>query len=282
MVDFSHKIINCKDYRDFNEVAIAKHILENSLKLKLVIIQLGNDPSSNVYINNKLKACERCKIESELIKLDINTTQEELLKIIYRLNESKNVTGILVQCPLPNHINFKEISDAIVYTKDVDGFSVINKGRLYSNSVGLIPCTAQGIIDILKYENIEIEGKHVVIINRSDLVGKPLMHLFLQNNATVTICHSFTKNLKEISSTADILVAAVGKPNFITKDYIKQDAIVLDVGINFLENKLCGDVDFFDCAEKCSKITTVPGGIGLLTVTNLLSNIVKAYNITNK
>lgn len=281
MVDYSHKILNCKEYRDRKEVGIANVILENSLKLKLVIIQLGDDPSSNSYIGNKLKACERCKIESELIKLDINTTQEELLKIINRLNESENVTGILVQFPLPAHIDAKVINDSIVYTKDVDGFSIINKGKLYSNEDCLVPCTAQGVIDILKYNDIEISGKKVVIINRSDLVGKPLMHLFLQNNATVTVCHSYTKNLQEISSTADILVVGVGKPNFITKDYIKQDAIVLDIGISFLDNKICGDVDFFDCIEKCSRITTVPGGVGLLTVTNLLTNVVKAFSMKN-
>lgn len=281
MVDYSHKILNCKEYRDRKEVGIANVILENSLKLKLVIIQLGDDPSSNSYIGNKLKACERCKIEAELIKLDINTTQEELLKIINRLNESENVTGILVQFPLPAHIDAKVINDSIVYTKDVDGFSIINKGKLYSNEDCLVPCTAQGVIDILKYNDIGISGKKVVIINRSDLVGKPLMHLFLQNNATVTVCHSYTKNLQEISSIADILVVGVGKPNFITKDYIKQDAIVLDIGISFLDNKICGDVDFFDCIEKCSRITTVPGGVGLLTVTNLLTNVVKAFSMKN-
>ena len=281
MVDYSHKILNCKEYRDRKEVGIANVILENSLKLKLVIIQLGDDPCSNSYIGNKLKACERCKIEAELIKLDINTTQEELLKIINRLNESENVTGILVQFPLPAHIDAKVINDSIVYTKDVDGFSIINKGKLYSNEDCLVPCTAQGVIDILKYNDIEISGKKVVIINRSDLVGKPLMHLFLQNNATVTVCHSYTKNLQEISSIADILVVGVGKPNFITKDYIKQDAIVLDIGISFLDNKICGDVDFFDCIEKCSRITTVPGGVGLLTVTNLLTNVVKAFSMKN-
>ena len=281
MVDYSHKILNCKEYRDRKEVGIANVILENSLKLKLVIIQLGDDPSSNSYIGNKLKACERCKIEAELIKLDINTTQEELLKIINRLNESENVTGILVQFPLPAHIDAKVINDSIVYTKDVDGFSIINKGKLYSNEDCLVPCTAQGVIDILKYNDIEISGKKVVIINRSDLVGKPLMHLFLQNNATVTVCHSYTKNLQEISSIADILVVGVGKPNFITKDYIKQDAIVLDIGISFLDNKICGDVDFFDCIEKCSRIPTVPGGVGLLTVTNLLTNVVKAFSMKN-
>lgn len=281
MVDYSHKILNCKEYRDRKEVGIANVILENSLKLKLVIIQLGDDPSSNSYIGNKLKACERCKIEAELIKLDINTTQEELLKIINRLNENENVTGILVQFPLPAHIDAKVINDSIVYTKDVDGFSIINKGKLYSNEDCLVPCTAQGVIDILKYNDIEISGKKVVIINRSDLVGKPLMHLFLQNNATVTVCHSYTKNLQEISSTADILVVGIGNPNFITKDYIKQDAIVLDIGISFLDNKICGDVDFFDCIEKCSRITTVPGGVGLLTVTNLLTNVVKAFSMKN-
>lgn len=277
MEDYSHKILNCKDYRDRKELNIVKTVIENSLKLKLVIIQLGDNPSSNSYILNKIKACERCKIESELIKLGENTTQEELLKLIHRLNESSNVTGILVQFPLPNHIDSQTINDAIKMEKDVDGFSMMNKGRLYANKDCLIPCTAQGIIEILNYNEIEISGKHVVIVNRSDLVGKPLMHLFLQNNATVTVCHSYTKNLREISSSADILVVGVGIPSFINEDYIKKDSVVIDVGINFLDGKLCGDIDFFSCIEKCSKITTVPGGVGLLTVTNLLSNIVKAY-----
>lgn len=277
MEDYSHKILNCKDYRDRKELNIAKTVIENSLKLKLVIIQLGDNPSSNSYILNKIKACERCKIESELIKLGENTTQEELLKLIHRLNESSNVTGILVQFPFPNHIDSQTINDAIKMEKDVDGFSMMNKGRLYANKDCLIPCTAQGIIEILNYNEIEISGKHVVIVNRSDLVGKPLMHLFLQNNATVTVCHSYTKNLREISSSADILVVGVGIPSFINEDYIKKDSVVIDVGINFLDGKLCGDIDFFSCIEKCSKITTVPGGVGLLTVTNLLSNIVKAY-----
>ena len=276
MVDYSDKVLNCKEYRDCKEISIAKYILENSLKLKLVIIQLGDNPASNSYINNKIRACERCKIESELIKLSIDTTQEDLLKLINRLNESENVTGILVQFPLPNHINPQIISDAIIHTKDVDGFCTINKGRLYANKDCLVPCTAQGVIDILKYNDIEISGKNVIVINRSDLVGKPLIHLFLQNNATVTVCHSYTKNLSDISSKADILVVGVGKANFINKDFIKENSTILDIGINFVDNKLCGDVDFFDCIDKCSRITTVPGGVGLLTVTNLLANVVKA------
>ncbi|BAK81300.1 bifunctional 5,10-methylenetetrahydrofolate dehydrogenase/5,10-methenyltetrahydrofolate cyclohydrolase [Candidatus Arthromitus sp. SFB-rat-Yit] len=279
MKDYSYKILNCKEYRDLKEVGIAKYILENSLKLRLVIIQVGDDFASNSYINNKLKACERCRIESELIKLDEKVSQDELLKIIHRLNESDNVTGIIVQFPLPAHIDSQVINDSILYTKDVDGFSIINKGKLYSNKDCLIPCTAQGVIEILKHNDLDIDGKNVAIINRSDLVGKPLMHLFLQNNATVTVCHSHTNNLKEICLKSDIIVIGIGQPNFLKSDFIKEDAVILDVGINFLDDKLCGDVDFFDCIEKCSKITTVPGGVGLLTVTNLLSNVVKAHSI---
>ncbi|EIA26080.1 hypothetical protein SFB5_293G3 [Candidatus Arthromitus sp. SFB-5] len=230
-------------------------------------------------MNNKLKACERCRIESELIKLDEKVSQDELLKIIHRLNESDNVTGIIVQSPLPSHIDSQVINDSILYMKDVDGFSIVNKGKLYNNQDCLVPCTAQGVIEILKHNNIEISGKNVAVINRSDLVGKPLMHLFLQNNATVTVCHSYTDNLKEICLRSDIVVIGIGQPNFLKSDFIKDDAVILDVGINFVDDKLCGDVDFFDCIEKCSKITTVPGGVGLLTVTNLLSNVVKAYSI---
>ncbi|AID44860.1 methylenetetrahydrofolate dehydrogenase (NADP(+)) [Candidatus Arthromitus sp. SFB-mouse-Japan] len=279
MKDYSYKILNCKEYRDLKEVGIAKFILENSLKLRLVIIQVGDDFASNSYINNKLKACERCRIESELIKLDEKVSQDELLKIIHRLNESDNVTGIIVQSPLPSHIDSQVINDSILYMKDVDGFSIVNKGKLYNNQDCLVPCTAQGVIEILKHNNIEISGKNVAVINRSDLVGKPLMHLFLQNNATVTVCHSYTDNLKEICLRSDIVVIGIGQPNFLKSDFIKDDAVILDVGINFVDDKLCGDVDFFDCIEKCSKITTVPGGVGLLTVTNLLSNVVKAYSI---
>ena len=279
MKDYSYKILNCKEYRDLKEVGIAKFILENSLKLRLVIIQVGDDFASNSYINNKLKACERCRIESELIKLDEKVSQDELLKIIYRLNESDNVTGIIVQSPLPSHIDSQVINDSILYMKDVDGFSIVNKGKLYNNQDCLVPCTAQWVIEILKHNNIEISGKNVAVTNRSDLVGKPLMHLFLQNNATVTVCHSYTDNLKEICLRSDIVVIGIGQPNFLKSDFIKDDAVILDVGINFVDDKLCGDVDFFDCIEKCSKITTVPGGVGLLTVTNLLSNVVKAYSI---
>ncbi len=282
MQDYSYKILNCKEYRDLRELEIAKFILENSLKLKLVIIQVGDDSASNSYINNKLKACERCKIEAELIKFEESATEEDVLKTIERLNQSNNVTGILVQAPLPDHINHQVISDAILHTKDVDGFSTINKGKLYNNQESLVPCTAQGIIEILKYYKIGIDGKNVVIINRSDLVGKPLMHLFLQENATVTVCHSHTRNLEEICKTADIIVSGVGKANFINKNFIRKDVIVLDVGINFVDGNICGDVNFFDCIEECGRITTVPGGIGLLTVTNLLGNIVKAHLLFNK
>lgn len=277
MKDYSHKVLNCKEYRDLKEVGITKFVLDNSLSLKLVIIQLGDDSASNSYINSKLKACERCKIDSELIKLESTTTQDELLELISKLNEDDNVTGILVQSPFPDHIDPQAINDAIVYTKDVDGFSTINKGKLYNNQDCLVPCTAQGVIEILKHNNIPIEGKNVVIINRSNLVGKPLMHLFLKNNATVTVCHSYTKDLRDICKSADIIVVGVGIPKFITKKFVKEGAIILDVGINFLDEQLCGDVDFFDCIKECSKITTVPGGVGLLTVTNLLTNIIKAH-----
>lgn len=281
MKDYSNKILNCKEYRALKEVGIEKFVLDNSLSLKLVIIQLGDDSASNSYINNKLKACERCKINAELIKLDVTTTQDELLELINKLNNDNSVTGILVQAPLPSHIDTQVINDAIIDTKDVDGFSTINKGKLYNNQDCLVPCTAQGVIEILKHNDISIEGKNVVIINRSDLIGKPLMHLFLKNNATVTVCHSYTKNLREVCKNADILVVGVGIAKFINKNFIKEGVIILDVGINFLDGKLCGDVDFFDCIDVCSKITTVPGGVGLLTVTNLLTNVIKAHLLTS-
>lgn len=279
MISYFHKIIDCRKYRDEHESKIKNIISSKSLELKLVIVQLGNDSSSNSYIKSKLKACGRCGIKTELLKFDIDTRQDELLKIIGRLNRDSSVTGILVQFPLPGHINSKIVSDSILYTKDVDGFSIINKGKLYSGEDCLVPCTAQGVIDILKYNNLEISGKKVVIINRSYLVGKPLIHLFLNNNATVTVCHSYTQKLESISSYADIIVVGVGIPKFINGSHIKQGAIVLDVGINHLDGELCGDVDFEDCIERCSMITTVPGGVGILTVTNLLKNILKASTI---
>lgn len=276
MFNYEHKVIDCRKYRDEKENEIKNTILSKSLELKLVIVQLGNDSSSNSYISSKLKACERCKIKTELLKLDINTSQDKLLKIIDKLNQDHTTTGILVQFPLPKHIDSKIISDSILHTKDVDGFSMMNKGKLYSGEDCLVPCTAQGIIDILKYNNVEISGSRVAIINRSYLVGKPLIHLFLNHNATVTVCHSYTKNLKQVCSEADIVVVGVGTPKFLNSSHIKEGSIVLDVGINHLDEKLCGDVDFEDCIEKCSMITTVPGGVGLLTVTNLLKNILKA------
>ena len=275
----SSKILDCKLFRETEEEKIKNYV--NSLPNipKIAIIQLGNNESSNSYIKNKLSACKRCGIDSKLIKLSEDTKQSEILDIINRLNNDSSITGILVQHPLPNHIDVDIINDSILPCKDVDGFNLINKGKLYSNIDTLIPCTAKGIIDLLKFYEIELNGKHVVLVNRSYLVGKPLIHLFLNENSTVTVCHSNTYKLEDITSKADILVVGVGIPKFIKSNFIKEGCILLDVGINSVDNKLVGDVDFDDWIDKVSKITKVPGGIGIITVTTLLKNIIQAFNI---
>ena len=246
-------------------------------KAALAVVQVGNDPASCVYVNNKKKACAYIGIESLSYELEEETTEEELLELIKRLNEDEKVHGILVQLPLPKHINEDKIIQAISPKKDVDGFHPENVGKLVIGEKGFVSCTPAGVIQLLKRSNIEIAGKNCVVVGRSNIVGKPMALLMLRENATVTIAHSKTQNLKELCKTADILIVAIGKPRFITSEYIKEGAVVIDVGIHRDENnKLCGDVKYEDGVEIASAITPVPGGVGPMTIAMLMNNCVEA------
>ena len=245
---------------------------------KLVVIIVGDDPASQVYVAGKAKACAQVGIASQIFRLQKDTKERELAKLIRQLNKDKTVDGILLQLPVPEQINAQKMIDLISPQKDVDGLTKTNLGKLLSNDdSGLFGCTPSGIITLLKYYKVDLVGKDVVIINRSLLVGKPLALMFLNENSTVTICHSKTKNLKEKTLKADIVVVAIGKKNFLTADMVKEGAIVVDVGINRDENskKLCGDADYDGLFEKCSLITPVPGGVGPMTITTLLQNTYK-------
>ena len=243
----------------------------------LAVIQVGNDPASSVYVNNKKKACAYIGINSESFELPEETTQEELLALIAKLNADDSINGILVQLPVPKHIDEKTIINAISPKKDVDGFHPESVGSLVIGQPGFVSCTPAGIIELLKRSNVEMDGKNCVIVGRSNIVGKPMALLMLRENATVTIAHSHTKNLKEICRNADILIIAIGKREFITGDYVKEGAVVIDVGIHRDENnKLAGDVRYEEAAQKASLITPVPGGVGPMTIAMLMNNCVKA------
>ena len=243
----------------------------------LAVIQVGDDPASSIYVRNKKRACAYVGIESLSYELPEETTEEELVKLVKELNENDNVHGILVQLPLPKHINADTIIRTISPDKDVDGFHPESVGRLCIGEPGFVSCTPAGIIQLLKRSGIEIEGKECVVVGRSNIVGKPMSILLLRENGTVTITHSRTKDLKEVTGRADILVVAIGKPKFITADYVKECAVVIDVGMHRNEeNKLCGDVDFDDVKDKVSAITPVPGGVGPMTIAMLMYNCVEA------
>lgn len=249
-------------------------------KCCLAVIQVGNDPASSVYVGNKKKACAYVGIESLAYELPEETTEEELLTIIDKLNKDANVHGILCQLPLPKHINEDHVIKAISPKKDVDGFHPQNVGALVIGEKGFVSCTPAGIIQLLKRSNIEMDGKHCVVVGRSNIVGKPMSLLMLRENATVTICHSHTKNLKEICKEADILIVAIGKPQFIDKEYVKAGAVVIDVGIHRDENnKLCGDVKYDEVEPVASYITPVPGGVGPMTIAMLMHNCVEAMKL---
>ncbi len=242
---------------------------------RLAVIQVGSDPASTVYVNNKKKACEYIGIDSLSYEQPEETTQEELLELIGELNARRDVNGILVQLPVPGHIDEEKILLAIDPGKDVDGFHPVNVGNLSIGRPGYVSCTPAGVIQLLKRSGITIEGKECVVLGRSNIVGKPMAMLLLQENGTVTVCHSRTKNLKEIARRADILVAAIGRPKFIDESFVKEGAVVIDVGIHRnADNKLCGDVDFERVAPHCSAITPVPGGVGPMTRAMLMSNCV--------
>ena len=271
-----NKIINGKEIREALKQELQDKINKISESLKLVVIQVGDDPASNVYIKNKKKLCEELGILCEHKKF-LEITEQELIQEIDNLNNDKTVTGILVQLPLPPEIDETKIIEKISPLKDVDGLTSQNMGKLFTGNKALVPCTALGIIKMLEYLDIDLQGLNVTVVGRSKLVGLPLIALLLNKNCTVTVCHSKTKNLPEKTKNADVLIVAVGQKELITKDYVKDDAIVIDVGINRYQNKLYGDCNFNELLPKCKYITPVPGGVGPLTVIMLINNIIEAY-----
>lgn len=272
------KAISAQIKDELKEKAAA--MKEEGIEVTLAVIQVGNDPASNVYVGNKKRACEYIGIRSLAYELAEETTEEELLTLIARLNDRKDVNGILVQLPLPAHICEDKVIGAIHPAKDVDGFHPRNVGALCIGQPGFVSCTPAGIIQLLKRSGIEIAGKECVVIGRSNIVGKPMALLLLRENGTVTVAHSRTEDLMAVTKRADILVAAVGRPRMITKEYIKEGAVVIDVGIHRSEGgKLCGDVDYEEVAPLCSAITPVPGGVGPMTIAMLMHNCVESVKL---
>lgn len=268
-----YELIDGKKVAEHIKQQVKNEIESIDRDVTLAVIVVGENSASRVYVNNKKKACDYVGIKSIEVNMPEDVSEDTLFEMIDTLNYDQNVNGILVQLPLPKHIDEKAVLERIWPDKDVDGFSAYNTGKLWQGQYDMVPCTAMGIIELLNYYNINVVGKHCVIIGRSNIVGKPVASLLLERNATVTICHSQTKNLSEIASKADILISAVGKPKFITCDFIKNDAIVIDVGINRDENgKLCGDVDAESVIDKVSLLTPVPGGVGPMTVAMLIKN----------
>ena len=256
---------------------------DENIHPKLAVIMVGSDPASQIYVRNKSKACDEIGIEFEEFLLDENTTQKELLDLIDRLNENEKVNGILLQSPIPKNLDINEAFRRISPEKDVDGFNPVNVGKLTLGQKGFISCTPFGVIKMLEEYNIDIEGKNAVVLGRSNIVGKPMSQCLLNKNATVTICHSKTKNINDITKNADIIVAAIGKKEFVKGDMVKEGAVVIDVGINRGEDgKLKGDVDFEEVSKKASYITPVPGGVGPMTIAMLMTNVVKAAKDQNK
>ena len=271
------RVINGKEIAEHIKKQVKTTIELLDIRPTLAVIIVGDDPASKVYVNNKKKACEYVGIKSLEYSFPEDISTEKLIDFINELNENPYVNGILVQLPLPKHIDTNEVLESIDPKKDVDGFTAINTGKLWQGEYCLEPCTAIGIIDLLNYYGIEIAGKHCVIVGRSNIVGKPLAALLLKENATITICHSQTKDLDKYTSQADILISAVGKHKFVTCGMVKQGAVVIDVGINRDEKgKLCGDVDFENVKDKVSYITPVPGGVGPMTIAMLMRNTLDA------
>ena len=268
---------------------VSSHIIENiitevkSLKLKidkspgLAVILVGDDPASAVYVRNKNKTCTNIGFQSFENILPSDTSELKLLNLIDELNNNDHINGILVQLPLPKHISSHKILEAIKPEKDVDGFHLQNVGRLVTGNPSFIPCTPAGIIQLLDYYSVDLEGKSAVVLGRSNIVGKPVAFLLLEKNATVTICHSRTKDLSKITRQADVLIAAIGKPNFVTADMVKDDSVIIDVGINRVDGKLVGDVDYQVVSQKVSLITPVPGGVGPMTIAMLMANTLQSF-----
>lgn len=279
------EIINGKEVATLIKKMIAQKIEQNYIKAgkqvpTLACVLVGDNPASKVYVANKEKACTMVGINSVVKKLPADATQEQVAEVISSLNEDKNISGILLQLPLPKHLDENALINLISPTKDVDGLTDLNLGRLFAGKHIVAPCTATGIIDLLDHYNLEIAGKRAVVIGRSLLVGKSVANLLEQRNATVTVCHSKTENLAEITHQADILVVAIGKPNYVTADMVKDGAVVIDVGINRLATGLVGDVDFANVKDKTSYITPVPGGVGPMTIAELLQNTLTLHEQT--
>ena len=283
-----YELMNGKEVAEQIKLQVKDEISAFGLKPTLAVIVVGDNPASKVYVNNKKKACEQVGIQSLEFVFAEDTTEDELVRLIDLLNMSSCISGILVQLPLPEHIDQEAIIERIAPEKDVDGFTAVNTGKLWLGEYELAPCTAMGIIELLDYYNIDIAGKHCVVVGRSNIVGKPVAALMLERNATVTICHSKTQNLSDITRKADVLISAVGKPKFITWGMVKDGAVVIDVGINRDANgKLCGDVSFGKTADggegvedRASYITPVPGGVGPMTVAMLMKNtLIAAKNM---
>ena len=269
---------------------VKENVRQQTLQLKndynitpgLAVVIVGDDPASRVYVNNKKKACEVVGFMSEEYALPASTTQDELLDLVKTLNNKEDINGILVQLPLPKHLDGKAVIEAIDPSKDVDAFHAVNVGKIMLGEYDFLPCTPAGVMEMLHSYDISVEGKECVVIGRSNIVGKPMGMLLLHENGTVTICHSRTKNLTEVCRRADILVAAVGIPKFVKADMVKDGAVVIDVGMDRDENgKLCGDVDFENVKDKCSFITPVPGGVGPMTISTLMKNTLKACKLQN-
>lgn len=258
---------------------IKEKVSNLEVKPGLAVICIGNDPASQIYVKLKRKVCEELGIYIEEHFFDDNVTQKELIDLIDDLNEDDSIHGILLQSPIPYHLNILELFDRISPKKDIDGFNLVNVGKLSQGQDCFVPCTPLGIMRLLKEYNIEIEGKNCVVVGRSNIVGRPMAQLLINANGTVTVCHSKTRNLGEITKNADILIVAVGKPKFITQDMVKNGAIIVDVGINRIagSKRIKGDVDFENVKDKCEFITPVPGGVGPMTIVTLMSNLLKAY-----
>lgn len=262
--------------------AIKKEVATLNKKPCLLVILVGNDQASQIYVASKEKACKRVGMESKTIILDANVSQKEVIKVIEKANEDKDINGILVQLPLPNHMDTQTVVGAISPLKDVDGLHAYNQGKLLLGIPSIIPCTPKGIMRLLAEYHVDLCGKSALVIGRSILVGRPIAQLILQKNATVTMAHSKTKNLKDLCLQSDIIVCAVGKPKTITEDMVKEGAVIIDVGINRVLGTLVGDVDYLSVSPKTSRITPVPGGVGPMTIACLLENVLECYNIQNK
>ena len=259
-----------------------EELKKKNINSKLAVIMVGEDPASKVYVRNKSKACEDVGIEYEEYLLDVNTTQKELIELIEKLNNDKTTNGILLQSPIPSNLDVNEAFRTISPQKDVDGFNPVNVGKLVLNQDTFVSCTPYGIMKMFEEYDIDLTGKNVVILGRSNIVGKPLIHCCLNKNATVTSCHSKTQNIAQKAKEADVLISAIGKANFVTADMVKDGAVVIDVGINRLDNgKITGDVDFESVKEKASYITPVPGGVGPMTIAMLMNNVIKATRRQN-